>query len=346
MTNRREFLTQAAAGVLAVSSAKSIGVSKANRSPSGTDSQPAGTVQTVLGPIDASKLGFTLTHEHVGNENSMKVYGGRENCVAKAIEKLKEARDAGIDTVVDVTTFDIGRDIRFREEISRESGMQIIACTGQHMFAPEALSARSVEEISELFVREIERGIDGTDIKPGVIKVASRAGTLTFAEENVFKAAARASKATGVPISTHTNSRLRAGEKQVEIFEAEGLSPSRVSLGHSDGTDNMEYLTGLLKRGYTLGMDHTFWGMAPGEKFPWQRRAECIKELIEAGFADRLFFSNDWVLGDIAREKINPDGMLFTVRRTIPYLEQVGVAKRDIHTITVKNPARFFVREA
>ncbi|GFE83413.1 phosphotriesterase [Steroidobacter agaridevorans] len=333
----------AAATVLAVSAAPVVEPSKAYAAPSDSKAEPVGIVQTVQGPLAASKLGFTLTHEHVGN-SSMEAYGSRANCVAKAVEKLKEARAAGIDTVVDVTTFDIGRDIRFREEVSRKSCMQIVACTGQHLFAPKSLNARSIQEITDLFVREIERGIDDTDLRAGVIKVASRAGAMTPAEEKVFRAAARASKATDVPIQTHTNSRLRGGEKQADLFEAEGVNPARVSLGHSDDTDDLEYLLGLLKRGYTLGMDHTFWGLAPGATLPWQRRAECIKQVVDAGFAQKLFFSNDWVLGDTAREKINPEGMLFTVHRTIPYLKQIGVTQRDLHTITIVNPARFFGR--
>lgn len=333
-----------AASVLAVTSAQIIGASRVHANAVGSNVGAAGTVQTVQGPLDASKLGFTLTHEHVGN-SSVKFCGSRANCVARAVEKLKEARDAGVDTVVDVTTFDIGRDIRFCEEISRKSGMQIVVCTGQHLFASESFNARSVEEITDLFIREIERGIDDTDIKAGVIKVASRSGAMTPVEEKVFKAAARASRATGIPIETHTNSRLRGGEKQAEIFEAEGLSPDRVSLGHSDDTDDLDYLLGLVKRGYTLGMDHTFWGMTSGATFPWQRRAECIKQLLDAGFVDKLFFSNDWVFGDTAREKVNPDGMLFTIRKTIPYLKQIGVTQRDIRAIAVDNPARFFRRD-
>ena len=71
-----------------------------------------------------------------------------------------------------------------------------------------------------------------------------------------MRAAARASKATRVPIETHTHARLRMGERQAEILEAEGVSPGRVSLGHSDDSDDMDYLTGLARRGYTLGMDH------------------------------------------------------------------------------------------
>lgn len=321
----------AAAGVLAAASVRVTHASKAR----------AGVVQTVLGPIDASKLGFTLSHEHVGN-GSLKICASRAICVAKAVDKLKEARDAGIDTIVDVTTFDIGRDIRFREEVSRKSGMQIVASTGQHLYAPESLDARTVEEITELFIREIEQGIEDTDIKAGVIKVAARSDAMTPAEEKVFKAAARACKATGIPIETHTNARRRGGEKQAEILEAEGVSPSRVSLGHSDDTDDVNYLIGLAKRGYTLGMDHIYRGLAQGEKVPWQRRADYIKQLVGAGFVDRIFLSNDWTHGDVEREKLNPDGMLFTTRKTLPYLRQLGVSQREIHAITVENPKRFF----
>jgi phosphotriesterase-related protein len=335
LTTRRDFLTQAtAAGFVALS----VGANSR-----GSNVAHAGVVQTVLGPLDASKLGFTLTHEHICR-CPLKVFGHRANAVAKAVDKLKEARDAGVDTVVDVTTFDGARDIRFGEEVSRKSGMQIVACTGQHFFAAESLNTRTVEEITETFIREIEQGIDGTEIKAGVIKVAARGGTVTPAEEKVFRAAARASKATRIPVETHTNSSERGGEAQAAIFEAEGLSSARVSLGHSNDTDDMNYLTGLAKRGYTLGMDHAFWGLAPAAELPWQRRVECIEQLIDAGFVDRLFLSNDWVFGDVEREKVNPDGLLYTTRKTIPYLKQVGVSQRDIRAITVDNPRRFFSR--
>jgi phosphotriesterase-related protein len=342
VTTRREFLKRTtAAGFLAVECFQIAHASKAHAATDATKGARAGVVQTVLGPLDASKLGFTLTHEHVGT-GSEKIFSSRTSSIADAVDKLKEARDAGIDTIVDVTTFDIGRDIRYREEISRKSGMQIVAATGQHFFAPESYNARTLDEITELFIREIEQGIDDTDIKAGVIKVAARSNVMTAAEEKIFRAAARAHKATGIPIATHSNSHLLAGEKQAEIFEAEGVSPARVSIGHSDDTDDMNYLTGLAKRGYTLGMDHTFWGMAPAATLPWRKRADCIKQLIDAGFVDRIFLSNDWVHGDVERERVNPYGMLFTIRKVIPYLERIGVSQREIQTITIDNPRRFF----
>jgi phosphotriesterase-related protein len=328
-----------AAGILAAEFFQLAYASKANANKDAPRAR-ASVVQTVLGPLDASKLGFTLTHEHICLNRQGQ--SGRAKSVSKAVDKLKEARDAGINTIIDVTPFDVGRDVRFGAEVSRKSGMQIVSCTGQRFFAPD--DARTLEEITELFIRDIERGIDDTDIKAGVIKVAAVSGVMTSAEEKGFRAAARACKVTGVPIETHTNSPERGGEKQADIFESEGLSPAWVSLGHSNDTDDLDYLTGLARRGYTLGMDHAFWGNAPGAALPWQRRVECIKQLVDAGFVNQIFLSNDWVHGDVEREKVNPDGMLFTIRKTIPYLKQIGVSQREIHIITVENPKRFFSR--
>jgi phosphotriesterase-related protein len=355
MTSRRDFLIRAAAvGVVGAGSLRIAHAAKADAGRDASKVARGGVVQTVLGPIDASKLGFTLTHEHVVPADyeapgSRKTFSSRAISVADAVDKLKAARDAGINTVVDLSPSEAGRDVRFSEEVSRKSGMQIVVCTGQRLFLPE-LKDRTTQELTELFIKEIEQGIDGTGIKAGVIKAATvsdgGARSVTVFEERVLRAAARASKATGVPIETHSNSRLRGGIKQAEVFEAEGVSPARVSIGHSDDTDDMDYLIGLAKRGYTLGMDHAFWGMAPGASLPWKKRVESVKRLIDAGFVDRIFFSNDWVHGDVERDKVNPEGMLFTLRKTIPYLKQLGVSEQQIQAITIENPKRFFSRAA
>jgi phosphotriesterase-related protein len=172
--------------------------------------------------------------------------------------------------------------------------------------------------------------------------VAARSEAMSPAEINVFRAAARAHKVTGVPIQTHTSARRRAGERQAEIFEAEGVSPVRVALGHSDDTDDVNYLFGLARRGYTLGMDHAFYGMAQNPVVPFPMHVEYIKTLVAEGFGDRILIGTDWELGE--RELLNPDGLLFVTRRTIPYLIQLGVAESQIHTMMVEHPARFFAR--
>jgi hypothetical protein len=41
---------------------------------------------------------------------------------------------------------------------------------------------------------------------------------------------------------------------------------------------------------------------------------------------------------------MNPDGMLFTIRKTIPYLMQLGVSEQQIQITMIENPRRFFSR--
>lgn len=266
MRTRREFLKQAGVAVMGATSTK---IAQSKPTPpiqASAARRRHGVVQTVQGPIDASKLGFTLPHEHICASSAgfwqvwPEFFGGRANFVNQVVNQLKTARDEGVDTIVDVTPADVGRDIRLIQEVSRQSGMQIIACTGHWLYPSLSMSVRTVEELTEFFVLEIERGIEGTGIKPGVIKVATdREGVTPFLGK-ALRAAARASKATGIPVTTHTYAAERIGEKQAEIFEAEGLDPASVCLGHCDDTDDMSYLIGLIKRGYTLGMDHMTWG--------------------------------------------------------------------------------------
>jgi phosphotriesterase-related protein len=356
MRTRRGFIAHIAGAGVTATLPLAIWASK-----SGAALRKRGIVQTVQGPIEASKLGFTLPHEHICVSSPgfwqewPEFFGGRAKFAAKVVDKLKAARDEGVDTVVDVTPVDVGRDIRLLEEVSRKSGVHIVACTGHWLSPSLSMAARTVEELTDFFVLEIERGIEGTDVRPGVIKVAADHEGVTPFLERALRAAARASKATGVPVTTHTYAADRIGEKQADIFESEGLSPASVCLGHCDDTDDMGYLAGLVKRGYTIGMDHLTWGSAAAKAanpqvLSYQERAQCVKKLVDAGFGNHLFLSNDWYFGASvfatgamdANEKANPDGMLFTTRKVIPYLKQIGITEQQIRTMTVENPRRFF----
>ena len=343
MTSRRKFLT----GIAAAMASPAAGASK-------------DIAQTVLGPLDASELGVTLPHEHVAEgayylRKWPKDWGGRPEFVARSVEKLRIVRAAGISTIVDLTPYDVFRDIRFLEEISRQSGLHMIAATGQRFFPPNIASvtmpSRTIEGLAAFFTREIREGIDGTAIKAGVIKIGIAAGKPIALEETGLRAGARAAKATGAPIRIHTRAAERAGENLAPILESEGIDPARVSFDHSDDSGEMDYFLGLVKRGYSLGMDHVHRGLRPEFKPAFERRGECIRQLCEAGFAGKIFLSQDVEFGGSLlpldakewRDTIDPpDGLLFTTRQLVPYLEHVGVSARDIHTMTMENPRRFF----
>ena len=363
MTTRREFLKRTAATGIAAALSKSVDGASGAARPYGPSSG-VGTAQTVLGALDASELGFTLTHEHIANAPDVlkrwpKAWGGRAGLIAKAVDRLKVIKAAGISTVVDLTTYDGGRDIRFLEEVSRKSGMNVIACTGQRFFPPQSrhvsMPARTIAGLAEYFIKEIDRGIDGTGIKAGVIKIGIIAGRPTSLEEVGLRAAARASKATGVPIRIHTDAARRAGESDAVILEGEGVNPARVSFDHSDDSGDMDYFLGLARRGYSLSMDHVHRGLMADVKPSFERRAECIKMIIDAGFADKLFLSSDSEFGGSLlpeetrdwRENLDPpEGMLFSARRLLPRLSELGVSSEQIHVMTVENPRDFFRKTA
>jgi phosphotriesterase-related protein len=362
--SRRNFLVSSIGAAVVLSEGQPAGALPGSAE-SSVKAKP-GTVQTVLGPIDTAKLGFTQSHEHVCSTSAgfwgawPELFGGRAAFVKATVEKLKSYKAGGLDSFIDLTTLDLGRDIRLIEEVSKKSGVQIVACTGHWLDPSRSMNARTLEELVELFTKEIQVGIEGTPIKAGVIKVANDLEGITPFGDRLLRAASRTSKATGTPISTHTWALDKIGEKQAAIFEQEGVNPSKVCIGHSDDTPDVEYLTGLARRGYYIGMDRLPTGLplTPGTPPPppnqvratLDQRIASIKHLIDQGFANRVMLGTDYPiglgLGATAtwgpRDARNPDGINFVRAKAIPLLKKAGVQDAAIKTMTVENPKRYF----
>ena len=311
-------------------------------------------INSVLGPMDTADLGFTLSHEHVivssaGIQYVYPEFIDRAGSIERGIADLGQAYSEGLRTIIDVTTIDLGRDIRMLEQVSRESGVNIICATGTWRDIPRVFWTSTPDMIAPLYIREIEEGIENTGIKAGIIKVANDMGGVTEEGEIILRAAARAQIATNVPISTHTWAPERVGEQQVAIFEDEGVDLNRVYVGHSNDTTDTEYLIGLLEKGVWIGLDRY-----PGRKTEltpdWEGRTEIAWKLIQAGWSHRIMLGHDWsVTLSIAsqemqeqRRQYNPDGYLFITRRVIPRLKELGATDDDINNIFVDNPRRFF----
>ncbi len=309
-------------------------------------------INSVLGEIDAADLGFTLSHEHVlvasaGIQQIYPEFIDRAATIQRGIADLTAARNEGLRSIIDVTTIDLGRDIRLLEEVSRASGVHIICATGTWRDIPRVFWTATPDDIAPLYIREIQDGIEGTGIKAGIIKVANDMGGVTPEGEIILRAAARAHKATGAPISTHTWAPERVGEQQVAIFQDEGIDLNRVYIGHSNDTDDIGYLTGLLEQGVWIGLDRY-----PGrpEVLDWEARTQTAYKLIQAGWAHRIMLGHDWSVALLianrearaARDIANPDGYLFITRRVLPRLAELGASQDDIHKIMTDNPRRFF----
>jgi len=310
------------------------------------------TVQTVLGPMDANNLGVTLSHEHVlvgmGEDNHH--YPWRFDWDAtrdNTIRELKEAKNGGVDSIIDLTTPDLGRDVDFVRDVAQASGVNVVVATGIWRDVPRSFWARDLDEIASIFVREIEVGIGKTIIRAGAIKVANDIGGVTPEGERILRGAARALKRTGCPISTHHWAPEQVGTRQVEIFKEEGAPMDRICIGHSADTTDVTYLETLLNQGVFLSMDRY---PGSGDRPDWRARNATVKALIDRGWAHRLMLGHDYAPAPILQgaeppDRTQPTRYIFVTNIAIPALKAAGVSDADIHTMMVDVPRKFLTGE-
>jgi len=301
------------------------------------------TVQTIRGSIDSSDLGRTLSHEHfttgaAGMELYPWIYN-EDDALNASVEGLRRVRAVGIDSIIDLTPFDLGRQMRlFQRAAAADIGVNVVCATGVYRWVPAYLANREPDEIADHFLHEIRDGIEGTGIKPGIIKLAwdleYRIHSVTGrsprgALERTARGAARAAKAGGVPISCHTLAFDELGTPLLDIFEDEGLDLRAVTIGHSNDSTNMEYLKGIAARGANVGLDR-FSLIRPQPEL--DRRSAIALELIQAGYAEQVCLGHDGnayprMGGD---RPGNPDCWLPVSQIEVPWLLAHGATDDDI----------------
>jgi phosphotriesterase-related protein len=236
--------------------------------------------RTVLGDIDPSALGIVYAHEH------LVIHGGRPvqlfpdfalADVGKALDELAPAQALGLTTVVDAMPADCGRDVLMLAEISRRSGVNVIAPTGLHherWYHDRHWSVRlKVEELADLFRADIDDGIDELDYggpivkrtphRAGVMKIAGSLGGPSPRDQRVFAAAAMAQARTGCPILTHCEAGTGALE-QVAVLVRHGGDPAHIVLSHVDKVVDRGYQRDIAATGARVEYDQAFrWGESP-----------------------------------------------------------------------------------
>lgn len=309
-------------------------------------------IHSVLGLIDSEELGRTLAHEHISCADwSMRMnFGSRyfdfEWVAATGAAMFQKAREqCQILTIVDGTPINLGRDVRLMAEVSRRSGVNVIASSGLYYQEEPCLMYRSVEEIDELLDRECSEGIDNTGIFPGILKCAVGAQGLTPMLKNILLATGRVAKRRHLPIFCHHDVKARSGMEILDIFDKSDVDLSRVILGHSGDTDDFEYLCSMLKRGCFLGMDRFAYCDIT---LSLDKRLQVIRNLFQKGYGKRLILSHDYGVymgaqGTMPNEikKPHPDSNMdftFIHFNVLPALRKLGLTEQDIQQLMVENP--------
>lgn len=319
-------------------------------------------VNTVCGQIDAGQLGRTLMHEHFifgypGFAGDITLAEPEESLFQTALGYAKTLKAQGVDTVIDATPNDCGRDPLFLRRLSEESGVQIICSTGYYFAGLGATGYFTfrkevgydiVEEIAEMMITEIEKGIAKTGIRPGVIKLASSENEITGYEECFFKAASKAQQATGVVIITHTEAGTM-GPQQAQLLIAEGAAPGRIAIGHMCGSQDIDYHLAVLKQGVYDAFDRfdeeNIFASPTDEK-----RAELMERLMDKGYEDKLLMSQDAVCTYWGRPvefhgELEPEANIIITRMMddiVPMLLRRGWNHAMVNGIMIDNVRRLF----
>ena len=304
------------------------------------------SISTVTGDVAPSDLGVTLFHEHLvmvspGLQRNWPQAFDRAAEVQRAVDLLAKARAAGIHTFVDVTTIDLGRDITLQQEIAERGELQVVVATGVHMRPSRFLLNAPEERIVELFVDDIEHGIGGTSIRAGALKIAS-GEEVTPENERLLRCVARAQRATGVPIITHSDAVTESGARQQQILAGEGVDLARVVVGHVGDTTDLGYLERLAGRGSFIGMDR--FGL--DVRLPLADRIATVAALCERGLESSVLLSHDAASSyDALPPGFGPEDQPLWTFTTIhevvlPALREQGVSESQIETMLVDNPRR------
>lgn len=334
---RRQFLCEAT--VLATGAALGVHAAPATVEP---------FVQTVLGPVPASKLGFTLAHEHVmcdfiGAEQTGRHRWEVDAVVKRMLPVLAQLKERGVKGFVDCTPAYIGRDPRVLKRLAEETGLHIVTNTGYYggagdKYVPKHAYDETADQLADRWVREWENGIEESGVKPGFMKVGvdeikAEAAGLSAIDEKIVRAAARASRRTGLSVTCHTGGGI-AGLTATKVFIAEKGAPDRFVVGHSDG-HGLPINQQVAELGAWVSFDAI-------SRRPLEQHLKLVQAMTEK-HSSRLLLSHDngwyWV-GQENGGKVRDFNHLTDI--FLPAFRKAGARDELVQKLTVENPAKAF----
>lgn len=316
-------------------------------------------VRTMTGDIPPEKMGFTYAHEHIVCRPAYWMERGQDDLLlddpAKSEEEVRLAKQAGVDTIVDATAIDYGRDPEAVRQISLNTGMKIIGTAGfnkgflwdaripgEERTYREWIDHATVEELTRFVVGEVEEGLQGTGIRGGQIKFGTGYNSITPLEVKTIRAGCRAHLETGAPVHSHTEAGTMALE-QMKYIREEGVDLSHVSFGHMDRNPDSYYHLKIADTGAYLCFD----GIAKVKYNPESVRIGCILELAKRGYQKQILVSGDTARKSYYRSYTYALGLPFIKESWVDRLvEEAGAAGLDgavlADDIFINNPRRCF----
>lgn len=285
--------------------------------------------------------GYTLMHEHMyidlsGPKHNLDC---RVDCVDEMVLEMKKIYAKGVRNIVEVTNRGMGRNVKIVDKISKLSGINYILSTGfyKEPFLPEYVYNMNEIELSKLLIDDIEKGIDGTNIKASILaEIGTSKNEMTKAEEKVFNSVILAHKKTSVPISTHTTLGTFA-KGQIQFLKEKGVDLSRVIIGHIDLSNDIKYIVDILNEGVYISFDT----IGKNNYLLDSKRAKMIRQLQDLDMLNKVFLSQD-ISRKSNMEFMGGIGYSYLFDVFIPILKGEGVSDECIEMMLSENPKKFF----
>lgn len=263
-----------------------------------------------------------------------------------AVDELGYYKQAGGSTIVEVTPIAHGRGPEGLKQVSERTGVHLVMSTGfyHQLGHPAYIAEKSIDELAQMMVKEINEGIEGTTVRAGFMGDVGTTGSVTANEQKVLRACARAHLETGVAIGIHIDPGAQEALTVAKILFEEGVQPDRIVMEHMDENPDDEYHVRVADTGVFVEFDT--WGseMYLGGRYYATEpkdtvRAAQTKFLIDRGYADQLLVAQDiWIR--MLMRRYGGEGYDSFLTYGVPMLLQVGVTEEQIRMMTVDNARR------
>jgi phosphotriesterase-related protein len=326
LLSRREFLLATAGGIFAISC------------------KSDAFVMSVNGPIKQTQLGKTLIHEHflvdfIGADKISNRRWDRHDVVKKVLPYLREVKQYGVKTIFDCTPAYLGRDIQLLRMLSDKSGLQIVTNTGYYgavdnKYLPRHAFTETAEQLAERWIEEFEKGIEGTNVKPGFIKISVNSGSLSELHKKLVRAAALTHLATGLTICSHTGPALPAKE-ELQLLNQTGVASSAFVWVHAQVEKDKSFHQKIAAMNSWISLDGIGWG-------DLENYVDSITRLKKGGFLHRVLISHDaeWYKPEEPQAAFTAYTNIF--EKLFPMLKDHNFDQTDFDELLIKNPWNAF----
>ncbi len=306
-------------------------------------------IETVLGPLAPERLGVTSMHEHLLSDARGLADDPdyRLDDPALAAGELAHAAALGLRSVVDPTGWGFGGPVPELAEISRLSGVQIVAGVGVYLgrTRPAWVSREDVETLTRRFHSALTRRLPGCAFAAGIVGVIAPDHPIGEVDRRLLSAAATAAAATHSAVIIRLDPRYRDGPRLVDGLAAEGLAPERIVLSNIDGyADEPQQLDALARTGATLKWCFGYESPPrPGLRSATDAgRADAIVRLLAHGFTRQVLACGVWTRAALRAHGGFGYGHLMT--GAVPLLSARGVGPGELANLLVDQPRRLLDR--